>query len=323
MNEDKRLFVMRLDNKLKVLKNTKFIRKLLSVKDIHIKKVIRKLIEILINSKYQYNCLKCYFYIVSFGDNIVCEVSIKKYNKKNISKLINKLNKIINKNKIKEVILSNELRKIEELNRNFNNNVNVTGRFLKTIMIDDIIKYITSINDENIENQDIHILACNYSKMNIEIIEFLASKIKCANIVTNRIRRYLKYEKELYEKKGIMITVSNNKRKSLIKSKIIINLDFANDLIKQYKINRNAIIINLAKENIEVSRTFNGLVINGLIIKKEFMKNNRNLKLYKCFDETVVYESNIELKKSFQENKEIIQKDNVSIKALIGTNRSD
>ena len=62
MNEDKRLFVMRLDNKLKVLKNTKFIRKLLSVKDIHIKKVIRKLIEILINSKYQYNCLKCYFY---------------------------------------------------------------------------------------------------------------------------------------------------------------------------------------------------------------------------------------------------------------------
>ena len=323
MNEDKRLFVMRLDNKLKLFKNIKLIKKLLSIKNRHIRKCFRKVLEFLIIIKYEHSCRKCCIRIIMFRNNILCEISIKKYTERNIFKTVNKLNKIIKKYNTKEVILSNELKQIEELKRYFHNDKIIKGKYLKTIMIDDIIKYIVSINDENMENQTIHILAYDYSKINLEIIEDLASRVKCVNIVTNRLRRYLKYEKELYEKKEIMITVSNNKRKSLIKSKLIINLDFTSDLIKQYKINRNAIIINLAKENIEVSRTFNGLVINGLIIKKEFMKNNRNLKLYKCFDETVVYESNIELKKSFQENEEIIQKDNVSIKALIGTNRSD
>ena len=45
-----------------------------------------------------------------------------------------------------------------------------------------------------------------------------------------------------------MITINNNKKKSLTKSDIILNIDFPNELINKYRIAENANIINIKGE---------------------------------------------------------------------------
>ena len=64
------------------------------------------------------------------------------------------------------------------------------------------------------------------------------------NIVTNHIEKFKKLEDKFMEN-GIMITIGNNKKKSLMKSKIILNIDFPNELINKYMIKDDAIIINV------------------------------------------------------------------------------
>ena len=53
---------------------------------------------------------------------------------------------------------------------------------------------------------------------------------------------------------GIIITITNNKKKSLMKSQIIINVDFPKELIDRYRINEYATIINI-KEKLKINKT--------------------------------------------------------------------
>ncbi len=63
---------------------------------------------------------------------------------------------------------------------------------------------------------------------------------------------------------GIAITITNNKRKSLLKAKIIINMDFDEELINSFNLNSKALVIQLNKEIYIKSKLFNGINILGL-----------------------------------------------------------
>ena len=119
------------------------------------------------------------------------------------------------------------------------------GRWLFEILITDIIEYI--INKKKLEKTKlkISILINDITEFEIENIKELAKKYKNLNIVTNHIEKFKKIEKELLEKEGIMITVTNNRKKSLVKSDIIYNVDFPEETLNKYVINDEAIIINL------------------------------------------------------------------------------
>ena len=58
------------------------------------------------------------------------------------------------------------------------------------------------------------------------MIKILSKQYKKLTIVTNHIEKLRKIEKEIKEKEGILIILSNNKNKSLLKSQVIINMDF-------------------------------------------------------------------------------------------------
>ena len=59
-----------------------------------------------------------------------------------------------------------------------------------------------------------------------------------------------------------MITLNNNKKKSLTKTDIILNFDFPTELINKYRIAEKAIIINL-KGNIKIKqKRFEGKIFN-------------------------------------------------------------
>lgn len=157
------------------------------------------------------------------------------------------------------------------------------------------------------------ILVNDFTDINREIIIDIAKSIKRLNIVTNHIEKCKKIQEYLYNEFGIMLTVTNNKRRSLSKSKIIVNIDFVEENINKYKIYDNAIIININdKINIR-SKRFNGININYYKIKIP--------EKYKIeeFQDEIIYESLIVTKK-YQYIKEKAKKDKIKIDKFMGNN---
>lgn len=110
-----------------------------------------------------------------------------------------------------------------------------------------------------------------------------------------------------------MLSISNNKRKSLFESKIVINIDFPEESINKYKIYDNSIIINISDKINVQSKRFNGVNVNyyKIQIPLEYRLEG--------FQNEIVYESLIYGKK-YKEIKEKIMQDKIEINKLIGNN---
>ena len=110
-----------------------------------------------------------------------------------------------------------------------------------------------------------------------------------------------------------MLNISNNKRKSLLKSEIILNIDFPEELVNKYKIYDNSIVVNLSEKIILQSKRFNGININDYKIKIPY-----EYKL-KGFQDEIIYEALIYGKNYKNINQEIV-KDKIEISKLVGNN---
>lgn len=154
----------------------------------------------------------------------------------------------------------------------------------------------------------------DFNKINTEIIIEIAKNIKTLNIVTNHIDRCKKIEEYLYNEFGIMINISNNKRKSLLNSEIILNIDFPEELVNKYRIYEKSIIINISEKIKLISKRFNGININ-------YYKINipEKYKIYNFKDE-IIYESIIFKIYKLEDIMKKIKKDKIKIKKLIGNN---
>ncbi len=155
----------------------------------------------------------------------------------------------------------------------------------------------------------------DFTDINKEIIIDIAKSIKRLNIVTNHIDKCRKIEEYLYNEFGIMLNISNNKRKSLLKAEIIINMDFPQELINKYRIYDNSIILNIGDKISLQSKRFNGININyyKIQIPDEYKLQG--------FQNEIVYESLIYGKK-YKDINEKITTDKIKINKLIGNNGS-
>lgn len=116
-----------------------------------------------------------------------------------------------------------------------------------------------------------------------------------------------------------MITISNNKRKSLYKSDIIINIDFVEEDINKFILNKKAIIINIEDKVKIRSKSFYGININYYNIQFNDEINNKYLD-NKMFSKEIFYESSLYKKGNIYDIYSRIKKDNVKICNLIGNN---
>ena len=124
------------------------------------------------------------------------------------------------------------------------------------------------------------------------------------------------YAKCLSDEYGIIILVENNKKRSLLKSDIILNIDFPQELINKYNINENAIILNIKEKTKINKKRFNGLIINDYEIE---YKNEEQIDKEKyCLKD--VYESQIYKKTALKDIKLQINKDKVRIEKLVLNN---
>lgn len=246
-----------------------------------------------------------------------CKIYLNLEKGKNIRKVINKL---IN-NEATNVVLSKELFENKDLINALNaNNIKVfDGRWLEKYISFEILDYVIEQKGLKKQETEIAITTNEITDLSIEIIKVLAKQYKRVTVVTNYINKLRKIEKEIYEENGILIVVSNNQRKSLLKPQIILNLDFNKEVFNRYKINENALIINLEGDMKILTKRFNGININDYEIEvgkeeniwRENMRNFKNKDLL----EAVLY-----MKDTFQNIRSKIAQNKVSIKAVFGIN---
>lgn len=243
-------------------------------------------------------------------------------NQNKIEKLAQKTKKVLEKNSTsKKVVVSKEIQK-ENLYINYLNTYGLKiqdGRWLFEILITDIIEYI--INKKKLETSKLKIsmLINDITDFEIENIKLLAKKYKNLNIVTNHIEKIKKIEEELLEKEGIMITVTNNRKKSLVKSDIIYNVDFPEEILNKYVIKDDSIIVNLRGKIKIKKKRFNGIIINNYEIDlREDKKDEKMLnKKYYLRD---IYQAELYQKQGFNNLKEKVKKDNVRVSKLFLSN---
>ena len=204
-----------------------------------------------------------------------------------IEKIIRNVLKRIDKNTI--LVLSKELKKKEiyEILEEFDIKY-VTGKYAKKKLLFKALEYINKLQNIELKDRNITILVDKNIDNNTVIIKRLALECKSIKIVGEENNKFKKLEEKLYSEKGIAVQFSNNYRKSLKSSNIIINLDFNEEEIKKYNINPKAIIIN-TENNLKIkAKFFNGILINSYNIEFLDRTIGNDFKAFECID---IYES--------------------------------
>lgn len=249
------------------------------------------------------------------GDN--CKIYFKLEKEKNIKKLVNKLIR----NEVTNVVLSKDLLENKNLINAINaSNINIfDGRWLEKYLSVPILDFIIQQKNINKQETEIAITVNQISDFSIEIIKILAQQYKKVTAVTNHIEKLRKLEKEIYDKDGILIIVSNNQKKSLSKAQIILNIDFSKAVLNKYKINENAIIVNLEGNMKIEEKRFNGINVNDYEIEvgREEIVWRENMKNFRTKD---LLESVLYMRDTYNNICNKIGKNKVSIKELFGIN---
>jgi hypothetical protein len=270
------------------------------------------------------NWLFKFFNIIKLERNtIILPINEQENNEKKLAKLAFKTNKILQVANSKKVILSKKVKSFNQyVNCLYTYNIDIVdGKWLCEVLSIDIMEYL--LKKINIKNKDVKlsILVNDLSDIMLENIKIFAKKYKNINIVTNHIEKFKNIEEDFLEKDGISITVTNNKKKSLIRSNIIINVDFPTELINKYKIYERSIILNL-KGNVNITqKRFNGLNIKDYEIN--FANNNIDIEYdyeKEKYFKKEIYEANLYKKQPYKEIRNRIKREKIEIIKLVAQN---
>lgn len=246
---------------------------------------------------------------------------------KQLKKCIIKVKRLMKQYNISTIILSEELKNNQIFIQKFQDNRDVKrqvkildGTGLMPYLIQEIIEYISQKHGQRAELEDIYILISQDKIGYKENIAFLTQHFKTINIVTPCLSSYQKLADQLEEKYNAMITVTNNKKKSLRKAKWIVNFDMSTEEMKKYTVYRTSTIIYLNKNDIYEENTFEGLHIcnAGIDVSQEVKDFFTKQYLINQCPITILYESTINQKSNMRLIKEQMRKDQVKINRLYG-----
>lgn len=257
-----------------------------------------------------------------FDNNYVIAVSNKKKDRKKVKE---KLARIIKKLGIDAVVFS------KELEGDFKNDICeminikvVNGKKLMEFMEYDIVKYVLDKQNADTKKEDIYIVFKRDSNLNLDFLKRFLENFRLVNIVTNDVDKLKNIQDNLLDNEGILISVSNNKRKALKRAKYILNINLTKEELEKYRINREAIIVNIV-ENVKYDEPcFDGVNINYFKISCPDEYLERFEQVGSQFNLAQMYES-ILLQDRVDKTKleavySRIKEDNIKIVELIGNN---
>ena len=236
-------------------------------------------------------------------------------------KLAKKTKKILKKLNSKKVVLSKEIKnhtKYMNLLQTYQLDI-IDGRWLFRMLVPEIIEYVENKKELEPEETTIHILANDFTEVVIENIKKLAQNHKHVAIITKNISKMKKIEEQILEETGSMITVMNNKKKSLAKAQLIINFDFPTELLKQYAIFEDSTIIDVTGNIKILKKRFNGVIITNYEID---FKNKSEYKIDdKSFFARDLYEAEFYKNQPYKYVREKIKRDGIYICNLYTKNQ--
>lgn len=258
-------------------------------------------------------------------NNYIISINDKKNKriKKKLAKKILKLN-------IGAIVFSKELEgdfkeEVCEL-LNLGDNINIqilNGKKLMEFMEFDILKYIIEKQKKKMTEQDIYIVFKKDNILNLNFLKRFIENYRMTNVVTNDIERLKNIQDNLINNDDILISVSNNKRKALKRAKYILNVNLKKEELEKYRINREAIIINIQEFIKYDNPGFDGINVNYFEINVPDEIEERFEQIGNNFDIIKLYES-ILLSETTGENIESIYnkiaRDEVTVKSIIGNN---
>lgn len=254
-----------------------------------------------------------------FENNYVLAVIDK--NKKNIVK---KLIKYIQKLKIDTLVFSKDLENLKKEICDLDYVRIINGRKLMEYMEYNIFEYILEKQNNKIKEEDIYIVFKKDKNLDLNFLKIFIENFRMTNVVTNDVERLKNVQDNLIENDNILISVSNNKKKALKRAKYILNVNLTKEELQKYKINRNAIIVNIKEEVKYNDLSFEGVNVNNIELSLPDEYIERYEELGAKFDKTEFYESillNDGLEKaSIEEIENRINKDNVQIVGILGNN---
>ena len=258
--------------------------------------------------------------LIKVQDSTIILPINEKTKEKQIEKIAKKTIKVIGKiSNSKKIVLSKKMKK-EEKYINYLNEYGIEiadGRWLFEVLMLKSLKYIIEKKNMKKEEVSISILVNDINDNILENIKEIVKEYKKINIVTNHIEKFKKIEKQILEKEGIMLVISNNRRKSLLKSKIILNIDFPTELINKYQIYEEAIIVNL-KGNVKIEKKrFNGININDYEICFKY-EDEFDFEKKEKYNKKDIYEAKIIKKQPYKFIMKRIDEDQVKIIELVG-----
>ena len=259
------------------------------------------------------------------GDKIILPISNKEnFNDYKAKNLVRKIKKILYRTGCKTIVLSKYLKRQKnfiKLLKNYEIGI-IDGKWLFSILSSKVLDYIAEKEKLRKEEINVSILLDKEDKDYImENIKNIIKTYRSVNIVTPNLGKLKKMEKDIFEQEGTMLTITNNKKKSLLRSKIILNVDFTSEQVNKYNIPDEAIIVNL-NGNVEINKKrFNGLNLNDYEISFENFEEFDYDK-DKLYFQKDIYESSIYKKQPYEYIEKKIKKDKVNIIKLIGKRTS-
>ncbi len=238
-----------------------------------------------------------------------------------------KLIKYIRKFKIEAIVFSKELEgdfKNEIIQMLQGGTRIINGKKLMEYMEFDIIKYILKKVQTNINQEEIYIVFKKDLNLDLNFLKVFIENFRMTNIVTNDIERLKNVQENLLENDSILISVSNNKKKALKRAKYILNINLDKAELEKYKINREAIIVNI-REDVKLDNpSFSGINVNyfGIDVPDEYSEQfeeiGGNFDLVKMY-ESILFKNNLQ-KMKIESVYERINKDGIKVSKIIGNN---
>ena len=210
-------------------------------------------------------------------NTIIINQDIEKIKLRKKIKIIKKINRILEMNKCKTVLLSKDIKKDEELvNLLYSNNINIIdGKTIFKMKMIEVLEYILKRKNISCNDAKIAIISNTVNSFLKNNTMILAKKVKELTIATNKRKEFKKIDEVLCDE-GIIITITNNRKKGKIKSDKILNIDIPKEIINLYNIKDDAIIVNF-EENVKIrKKRFAGVIIDGYKSKldvKDVVKN--------------------------------------------------
>ena len=238
----------------------------------------------------QRNFIKKFFNVINVeNDKIIINGYYKEMKLKKKIKIVKKIKEILVNNDVNTIIVSNNLKQDSEIiNLFYSNGLNIiNGKILFKMLVNKYIYLLCKNNNILMQENKIAITVNFPNSFTINCIQKLAKEFKMVNVVTSNIDRFKNLKEKMWNDYGIIITLTNNRKKALASADIILNVDFPEEIINQYQVFEKSIIINL-DENIKIKKKrFEGKIINDyeIYIKPETeIYDVINEEKYKNFD---------------------------------------